>query len=93
MSIGLTARQASVIGALLNLGQGIGRPLVGVFSDRLGRINVAAFLTFLCGLLCLAVWIPAKSYGVLIFFALIIGTMAGSVLSCRKALEDGIDKT
>ncbi|KFY87562.1 hypothetical protein V500_06892 [Pseudogymnoascus sp. VKM F-4518 (FW-2643)] len=29
VSIGLTATQASVVGAILNLGQGIGRPLIG----------------------------------------------------------------
>ena len=78
LSIGLTAKQGSVIGALLNLGQGIGRPLVGIFSDSAGRINIAGFLTFFCGLLCFVVWIFAKSYGVLIFFSLIAGTVAGT---------------
>lgn len=30
-SIGLTPQQGSLIGALLNLGQGLGRPLIGYF--------------------------------------------------------------
>jgi len=34
LTIGLTSSQGSVIGALLNLGQGLGRPVVGIFSDR-----------------------------------------------------------
>ena len=79
VSVGLTAQQGSIIGALLNLGQGIGRPLVGIFSDRAGRINVAAFLTFMCGLFCLVIWIFAKQYGVLIFFAILVGTVAGTI--------------
>lgn len=37
--VGLTAKQASVIGALLNLGQGLGRPPIGFFSDAFGRIS------------------------------------------------------
>ena len=78
LSVGLSARQGSVIGALLNLGQGIGRPLVGVFSDSAGRINIAGALTFFCGLFCFVIWIFAKTYGVLIFFALIAGTVAGT---------------
>ncbi|MCJ1394039.1 Tubulin beta chain (Beta tubulin) [Xylographa bjoerkii] len=78
LSVGLTAQQGSIIGALLNLGQGIGRPLVGIFSDTAGRINIAGFLTFFCGLLCFVVWTFAKSFGVLIFFALIGGTVAGT---------------
>ena len=78
LSIGLTARQGSIIGALLNLGQGIGRPAVGIFSDAAGRINIATFLTFTCGLFCFVIWIFAKSFGVLIFFAIIVGTVAGT---------------
>ncbi|KAJ5596670.1 hypothetical protein N7450_003128 [Penicillium hetheringtonii] len=53
LSIGLTSHQGSIVSALLNLGQGLGRPFVGMFSDRLGRINIATILTFLCGFLCL----------------------------------------
>lgn len=43
-----------------------------------GRINIAGFCTFLAGIFCLAIWIPTKSYGVLIFFALIVGTCSGT---------------
>ncbi|TVY28165.1 putative transporter, partial [Lachnellula hyalina] len=77
-SIGLSAQQGSVIGALLNLGQGIGRPFVGYFSDAAGRINMAGFCTFLAGLFCLVIWTSAKSYGVLIFFAILTGTVSGT---------------
>ena len=78
ISIGLTAKQGSITGALLNLGQGLGRPVVGIFSDSAGRINIAGFLTFACGVFCFIVWIFAKSFGVLIFFSIIVGTVAGT---------------
>ena len=78
VSIGLSAKQGSIIGALLNLGQGLGRPLVGIFSDKAGRINLAGFCTFAGGLFCFVIWIFAKSFGVLIFFAIIVGTVAGT---------------
>ena len=77
-SIGLSAQQGSIIGALLNLGQGLGRPLVGIFSDKAGRINLAGLCTFIGGLLCFFIWIFAKSFGVLVFFAIIVGTVAGT---------------
>jgi MFS family permease len=80
-SVGLSAQKGSVIGALLNLGQGIGRPLVGYFSDAAGRINLAGTCTFLAGLFCLVIWIFAKSYGVLIFFAIIVGTTSGTYVA------------
>ncbi|RDW66231.1 hypothetical protein BP6252_09866 [Coleophoma cylindrospora] len=78
-SIGLTAKQASVVGALLNLGQALGRPCVGFYSDAAGRINIAGLCTFATGLFCLVVWVFAKSYGVLIFFAILVGTVAGTM--------------
>lgn len=40
ISIGLSAKQASIIGALMNLDQGLGRPIIGLISDRYGRINI-----------------------------------------------------
>lgn len=63
-SVGLTSRQGALIGALLNLGQGLGRPPIGYFSDSVGRINIAGIATFLSGLFALVIWIFAKSYGV-----------------------------
>lgn len=78
LSVGLTSHQGSIVSALLNLGQGLGRPFVGMFSDRLGRINIATFLTFLCGLFCLVIWVFADSMGVVCFFAVLVGTVAGT---------------
>ncbi|KAG8626094.1 hypothetical protein KVT40_006495 [Elsinoe batatas] len=77
-AVGLSASQASVVSAILNLGQGLGRPPIGYFSDAVGRINMACFATFMAGLLALVVWIFATSFGVLIFYALVGGAVAGT---------------
>lgn len=77
-SIGLTAQQGSIVGAMMNLGLAIGRPPVGYWSDKFGRINVAIFTTALCGIFCFALWVPAKSYAVLLVFALAAGTVTGT---------------
>lgn len=77
-SVGMTAQQGSIIGAVLNLGQALGRPPIGYFSDSFGRVNMAATMTFLAGLFTLVVWMFAKSFGVLIFFAIIGGSVAGT---------------
>jgi MFS family permease len=47
LSVGLSADQGNIVSALLNLGQALGRPFVGMASDRFGRINIASFLSFL----------------------------------------------
>ncbi|USW48183.1 Putative major facilitator superfamily, MFS transporter superfamily [Septoria linicola] len=77
-AIGLNAQQASVVSAILNLGQGLGRPPIGYFSDTIGRINMAFMMTALCAIFNFAIWIPAQSYGVLILFALVGGMVAGT---------------
>lgn len=75
-TVGLTVSQGSILGAMFNLGGGIGRPFIGYVSDSFGRINTALVCTFLAGLFSLAIWIPANSFGVLIFFALVGGAVA-----------------
>ncbi|KHN95973.1 Major facilitator superfamily domain, general substrate transporter [Metarhizium album ARSEF 1941] len=77
-NIGLDSSQAALISAFFNLGQGVGRPFVGYFSDRTGRINMSGFMTFLTGVFALVIWVNAKQYGVLIFFAIVCGAVAGT---------------
>ena len=79
--IGLNAQQGSIVGALLNLGLMIGRPIVGHSSDTLGRINMAMLTTGVCGLMCLLIWIFAKNFAVLCFFAILAGTVCGTFWS------------
>ncbi|KAL2261281.1 hypothetical protein VTK26DRAFT_4485 [Humicola hyalothermophila] len=77
-SAGLDPAKGSVVQALLSLGLGIGRPVVGYYSDRVGRINMALGMTTLCGVLCLALWIPVRSYAGLLVFAAAGGVMGGT---------------
>lgn len=77
-TVGLSQSQGSVVGALLNVGLGAGRPLVGYLSDRWGRINMAMLMTASCGIFCLGLWVPAQSYGLLLIFALLAGFGCGT---------------
>lgn len=77
-SIGLPAHQAALVGAIMSLGQACGRPFVGYLSDKCGRINVACTGTFLAGLFSFVIWIFARSFGVLIFFGILAGVVAGT---------------
>lgn len=80
-SVGLSAQQGSVVGALLNLGTVVGRPIIGQLSDTMGRINIPTIMTGWCGLVCLVIWIFAKSFGVLCFFAVLAGMVCGTFWS------------
>ena len=76
-SIGLDSSQAANIAAFLNLGTAIGRPFVGIMSDRYGRLEIAGVLTLFSGLTCFVIWIPARSYAVTIVFAILNGAVLG----------------
>lgn len=80
--IGLSAHQGSIVGAIFNLGQMLGRPCVGLASDRFGRINLAAILSAMCGVFCLCFWIPTEvtpsPLGLLLFFSIVGGGLAGT---------------
>lgn len=77
LTIGLTQHQGGIIVTILNLGTAFGRPSIGVLSDRYGRITMACILTGVNIIMCFAVWIPLNSYGLLIFFAIIVGITSG----------------
>jgi MFS family permease len=77
-SLGFTENQGCILDAVLNLGVGLGRPIIGLISERWGRINIGMILTFLSGLFCLVIWIPANNFGVGIFFALVEGATCGT---------------
>lgn len=77
ISIGLSRQQATQVNALLNMGTAIGRPLIGVASDRFGRFGVATTLTLVCGICCLVLWIPASSYAVTLIFGILSGAILG----------------
>lgn len=77
-TIGLDASQAALISAFFNLGQVFGRPSIGYFSDRTGRMTMASVTTAIAAVFALGLWIPAKSYAVLIVFALLGGLVCGT---------------
>lgn len=54
LSVGLTNAQATSVIGFLNIGTAIGRPVIGILSDRWSRIDTAGVLTLLCGVSCLA---------------------------------------
>jgi MFS family permease len=83
ISIGLTAHQGAVTGALANLGMAVGRTIVGYLSDSLGRVNVAVGATFLCGIFCFCIWTSASTYGQLLAFAVLGGTVCGTYWAVR----------
>ncbi|KAJ0276176.1 hypothetical protein CBS470a_010930 [Colletotrichum nupharicola] len=77
-TVGFTASQGSIASAMFQLSQGIGRPIIGLISDRVGRINVAGLGTLVAGLATLFVWIFSGRY----FAGTIIYALFGAFAGC-----------
>ncbi|KPI37866.1 putative transporter MCH2 [Cyphellophora attinorum] len=81
-SIGLSESQGYILNAIVSLGQMLGRPIIGLTSDRYGRINLACLYSLCSGLAIFAFWIPTEAapspYGLLIFYSIVGGGLAGT---------------
>ncbi|KAJ4207026.1 hypothetical protein NW759_014024 [Fusarium solani] len=70
-TMGFTPRQGSIASAIFNLSQAVGRPLIGLASDRYGRLNVGSICTLTAALSTLLIWILAgKSFAGTIIYTL-----------------------
>lgn len=73
---------ASNTDAFIAVSQGLGRPVIGFYSDRIGRINVAALCTLTAGVAAFFLWIFAgQHYPGAIIYAL-FGAFAGCIWPC-----------
>ncbi|PRT56277.1 putative transporter MCH4 [Wickerhamiella sorbophila] len=82
VSRGLTTTYSNQVLAYLNVGSVFGRACPGYFADKWGAFNVMITTSFICGVLCLAVWLPAGSTKAgVTAFAVLFGFWSGSTIS------------
>lgn len=76
-AVGGTASQGSIVAAMFNLSQGLGRPLIGFLSDPVGRLNVMGLGTLIAGVGALFIWIFAGKYFAGLIIYSLLGAFAG----------------
>lgn len=70
---------------LINASSLVGRIAGGWAADRLGRLNILYLMTILCGLSCLALWLPSATPTILVPFAILFGSASGVFISVMPA--------
>ncbi|KAK6462318.1 monocarboxylate transporter [Scheffersomyces coipomensis] len=78
-ALGYSEYQGSIVSAMVQLGSALGRPCVGLLADKFGGVTVATGAYTIVGILCLAMCIPARTFGTAIAFALFTGALMGSI--------------
>ncbi|KAH3676178.1 hypothetical protein WICMUC_002200 [Wickerhamomyces mucosus] len=77
-ALGLSQHQASVLTAMVNVGQIIGRPSMGFIADRwVGRINHCLLLNFILIILIFAFWLNITTFIPLIICGVLLGYLLG----------------
>ncbi|QPG76409.1 hypothetical protein FOA43_003798 [Brettanomyces nanus] len=78
-SLGYGAQQGSIVSTMVSVGIIYGRPIVGQFADIFGPVQTAILASWLTSLLVFAMWLPCKNYATAIAFALLEGSIMGTI--------------
>lgn len=77
LSIGLSSQQATNTLAVFNGAQIIGRPAMGYFSEKVGRVNFTIVCMIYSVILIGPYWFNITTYGAIMPFAFLLGLGAG----------------
>ena len=64
----------------------VGRIAPGFAGDKFGRFNIMIFITALSAIITLALWIPGKSTGAIIAYAILFGFSSGGFIGLAPTL-------
>jgi MFS family permease len=76
-SIGLTYKQGSNVTTVQSVAQTVGRPVLGLLSERIGRVNTTVISTVLIAIFVFFFWIFVETYSELLAFAFLAGFFLG----------------
>ncbi|GMM32900.1 Mch2 protein [Saccharomycopsis crataegensis] len=85
-SLGYSPDQGSITSALMAAGVIVGRPILGHLSDAFGSITIGMLTYSLCGVLCLAMWLPASNLATIYAFSMIEGATMGFIWGAMGAI-------
>jgi MFS family permease len=78
---GLTSAQGALILGLLNGASGLGRIILGAVADKFGFVETCGATLASASLACFVIWPFARSFAMIIFFAIVFGFSVGGFIS------------
>lgn len=82
-TLGESVYRGLIVSACVQVGLCVFRPIFGVLGTPkfLGPLTMGSILYTLCGIFCLAMWIPLRNFAAAVAFAIIEGGMMGFIYS------------
>ena len=81
LDLGMDPNLVQYLLSILNAASLFGRLFSGFVGDKVGRYNIFVVVCFLTGVWILALWIPCKTTGGIIAFAILFGFCSGAYVS------------
>lgn len=78
-SLGYSEYQGSIVSAMVQLGSVVGRPIIGILADQIGPFTMITIVYLLSAIFTLAMWIPARNWATMLIYALVMGSLMGSI--------------
>ncbi|GMM32538.1 hypothetical protein DAMA08_052830 [Martiniozyma asiatica (nom. inval.)] len=78
-SLGYSSKQASIVSTMVAVGIIYGRPIIGRLGDKIGPINITMICSWIVTIFTLGMWIPCRNFATAFVFALIVGSMMGTI--------------
>ncbi|KAK6458648.1 monocarboxylate transporter [Scheffersomyces xylosifermentans] len=79
IALGYSAHDGSIVAAMTSVGILIGRPIIGLLSDRYGAVIVSSISYLLISIFSFAMWIPSRTFAQAIIFSFINGLLSGTL--------------
>ncbi|KAM3588910.1 hypothetical protein VKS41_001339 [Umbelopsis sp. WA50703] len=86
-SLGLDPWVGTNLSAIMSGINAVARIFTGFIGDKLGRFNSLFLCTMLCGITCLAIWIPAKDEASVWVFAVLYGFFGGGYVALFPTVQ------
>lgn len=78
-SLGYSSTDASTVSTMVAVGIIYGRPAIGRIGDIIGPINITIIASWFVALFTWAMWIPCRNLATVIVFALMVGSLMGTI--------------
>ena len=78
--------------SVLNGGSIVGRVIIPLLADRIGRFNIFGPICLLCSVISLALWINATNVLSIMWFAALYGLLSGATVSLTSSCVAQISK-
>jgi MFS family permease len=84
--VGESESNGAVALGVINASKAAGRIISGYLGDKCGRVNTLAAILFFSSLSCLAIWVPASNYVMILVFSVTFGLSTGGVSSLTVSI-------